>query len=237
MRAISLAGLTLLATACYGSDAAVYTPAGARVWNDGYPAAVIAVPPGAPTGTLEVASFGLVELAPEDMPPLATLHVRIAAANHGSDRPWNVDLAGATLRAGGTEARTLLANSDLATLPIALVDRGEPRTFDLYFAVPPGVHDEDDLPELDFSVQLDAGGRTVQAHTHFTRRDPLEVAGPRREAVRVAGWGRSWWADPAHPWPTFHRRPGIATPKPPARAAVNRLPRWQRAPQPRSAWR
>ena len=80
-------------------------------------------------------------------------------------------------------------------------------------------------------------GQMVRTHTHFTRREPAEVPGVRRDAARVAGWGNRWWADPAYPWPTFHRRPGIATPKPPAQATVNRLPRGQRAPQPWSAWR
>jgi hypothetical protein len=237
MRAITLAGLTLLATACYGSDAVVYTPTGASAWNDGYPAAVIALPPGAPAGRVEVASFGFVELTPADVSPITTLHVRIAVANTTGERPWNVDVAGATIRVGDSESRTLLANGDLPTLPVALVERGESRTIDLYFALPPGVRDEEDLGELDFSVQLGTLGRMVRAQTHFTRREPTEVAGVRRDPVRVAGWGSQWWADPSYPWPTFHRRPGIATPRPPARAAVNRLPRWQRAPQPWTARR
>ena len=251
MRATTITGLILLATGCYGSDT-IYTPTGASTWNDGYPAAVLAIPPGTPgtpgtpaapgtpAGTVEVASFGFVELTPEDMPPITTLHMRIVVANATSDRPWNVDLAGATIRAGEIEARTLLANSDLATLPIALVERGEPRTFDLYFfhfAVPPGVREEEELAELDFRVAIATPGRTVQAQTHFSRRDPTEVAGARKEAVRVAGWGSRWWADPTHAWPAYHRRPGIATHRPPAQATVNRLPRWQRAPQPRSAQR
>jgi hypothetical protein len=236
MRPIPFAALTLLATACYGSDSVAYTPTGASAWNDGYPAAVIAVPPGTPAGTLQITSFGFVELTPEEMSPITTLHVRIAVANATSERPWNIDLAGATIRVGESESRTLLANSDLATLPIALVERAEPRTFDLYFSLPPGVRDEDDLAELDFRVQLDAAGRTVRTHTHFTRREPTEVAGARRAPVRAAGWGSRWWADPAHPWPTFHRTSGIMTPKPPSQAAVNRPPRWQRTPQPRSAW-
>jgi len=237
MRAISLAGLLSLTTACYGSDSVVYTPAGASVWNDGYPAAVLAVPPGTQGGTLEVASFGFIELTPADMAPITTLHVRIAVANATSDRPWNVDLAGATIRTGAGEARTLLANSDLATLPIALVERGGPRTFDLYFAVPPGVRDEEDLAELDFRVQIAAPDRAIPLLAHFARRDPADVAGARKEAVRVAGWGSRWWADPTYAWPAFHRRSGVMTPKPPAQAVVNRLPRWQRAPLPRSAQR
>jgi hypothetical protein len=237
MHALLLAGLPLLATACYGSDSVVYTPTGASVWNDGYPAAVVAVPPGASTGTLEIASFGFVELTPADMSPMTTFHVRLAAANTGSDRPWNVDVRGATLRVGETDAHPLLVNGDLETLPIALVERGEPRTLDLYFPLPAQVRDEEDLAALDFSVQLAAPGRTARVQTHFTRRDPTEVAGPRKEAARVAGWGNRWWADPAYAWPTFHRRPGILTPKPPAQATVNRLPRWQRAPQPWSARR
>jgi len=236
MRPTPIAGLILLATACYGSDSVVYTPTGASVWNDGYPGAVIAVPPGAPAGSIEIASFGVVELAPADMSPIPTLHVRIAVANAASERPWNVDLAGATLRAGDSEARTLLANSDLATLPIALVERGAPRTFDLYFALPPGARDEEDLAEFDFSVQVAAPARAVRAQAHFTRRDPAEVPGARKDAVRIAGWGNTWWGDPAYPWPAFHRRAGIATPRPPATAAVTRLPRWQRSPQPRSSW-
>lgn len=237
MRANSIAALLLLAASCTGNDAVVYTPTGASAWNDGYPAALTAIPASGPTGTLEVASFGLVELTPADMAPITALHVRIVAANTTSNRPWNVDLAGATVRAGDSEARTLLANSDLATLPIVLVDRGEPRTIDLYFAAPPGVREEEDLGEWDFRISIAAPGKAVPAQTHFTRREPTEVAGPRKELVRVAGWGGQWWADPNYSWPTFHRRPGVLTPKPPAQAAVSRLPRWQRAVPPRSAQR
>jgi hypothetical protein len=236
MRATPIVGLILLAAGCTGSDS-VYTPAGASTWNDGYPAEIVAIPPSMPAGTLEIASFGLVELTPSDMTPMTTLHVRIAVTNASHERPWNVDLAGATVRVGGEAARTLLANSDLPTLPIALVERGQPRTFDLYFSVPPGVRDEEDLAGLDFRVQVATPARTVQAVVHFTRRDPPERLGARGDAVRVAGWGSQWWADPAFPWPTFHRRSGIITPKPPAQAVVNRLPRWQRPALMRSAAR
>ena len=62
MRATTITGLILLATGCSSSDA-IYTPTGASTWNDGYPAAVLAVPSDKPAGTVEVASFGFVELA------------------------------------------------------------------------------------------------------------------------------------------------------------------------------
>lgn len=237
MRATSIAALLLAAAACTGNDAVVYTPAGASAWNDGYPAALSAIPASAPTGTLAVASFGLVEVTPADMASIPTLHVRIVATNNVSERPWNVDLAGATIRAGDREARTLLANSDLPTLPIVLVDRGETRTIDLYFAPPPGVREEEDLGEWDFRISIAAPGKAAAAQTHFTRREPVEVAGPRKEVARVAGWGSQWWANPGYPWPTFHRSPGVITPRPPAQAAVSRLPRWQRAVPPKSAQR
>ena len=237
MRAPTIAGLLLLATSCTGSDTAVYTPAGASAWNDGYPAAVTAFPPGAPAGTVELASFGLVELAPAEVSPMLTLHVRIAVANHASERPWNVDLPGATLRVNGSEARTLLANSDLSTLPIALIGRGEARTIDLYFAPPSGIREEEDLAELDVRVPIAAPGKPVAAQAHFTRREPAELTTTRKDPVRIAGWGTRWWADPGYAWPTFHRSPGAITPKAPDQAAVTRLPRWQRAPLPRSAQR
>src|SRR6185436_18952742 len=106
MRTIQLAAMVL--TACTDGDP-VYVPAGATTWNDGYPAATVTAPPGAPAGTLEIASFGLLELTPDDMAPMTALHVRIAATN-GSDQPWRLDLPAATVRAGGGEARALLAN-------------------------------------------------------------------------------------------------------------------------------
>jgi hypothetical protein len=224
MRAIPLAALVL--TACSGSDS-VYAPTGANTWNDGYPSAVMPAPPGAPAGTVEVASFGLIELTPADMPPMMTLHVRVVAAN-SSDRPWRVDLPAATVRAGTSESRTLLANSDLATLPVALVERGQPRTFDLYFAAPGGIRDEDELAELDFRIPVVTAERTFQTQVHFARREQLDLPALRGDPVRAAGWGSHWWADPQYAWPAFYQRPGIATPRPPARAAVNRLPRWQR---------
>jgi hypothetical protein len=221
MRAIPLAALVL--TACSGSDS-VYAPAGASTWNDGYPAVVLPVPP---AGTLEVASFGLIELTPADAGPMATLHVRVVATS-SSERPWRIDLPAATLRAGGAEARTLLANSDLATLPVAVIERGQPRTFDLYFALPPGVRDDEELAELDLRVPIVTQARTLHPQVHFARREQLDLPGLRAEAVRAAGWGSHWWADPTYAWPTYHHRSGILTPRPPAHAVVSRPPRWQR---------
>lgn len=236
MRAPTIAGLFLLAAACTGNDA-VYTPAGASVWNDGYPAAVTAFPPGSPTGTVELASFGLVELAPTEVPPMLTLHVRLAVANISSERPWNVNIPGATVRLGGGDAaHPLLVNGDLTTLPIALIGRGEARTLDLYFPLPAGIREEEDLADLDVRVSIAAPARTTVAQARFTRREPTEVPGPRPESARVAGWGNRWWADPGYAWPTFHRRSGVIAPKAPDQAVVTRLPRWQRA-QPRSAQR
>jgi len=236
MRATSIAGSILLVAACTSSDA-VYTPAGASSWNDGYPAAVTAFPPGAPAGTVELASFGLVELIPAEVSPMIALHARIAVTNNASERPWNVDIAGATLRVNGSEARTLLANSDLPTLPIALIGRGEARTIDLYFAPPAGIRDEEDLAELDVHVPIAASDRRSAVSAHFTRREPSELTGARKPAVRLAGSGSHWWADPSHAWPSFHRSSGAIAPKAPEHAVVIRLPRWQRAPLPRSAQR
>jgi hypothetical protein len=226
MRAIPTAALLL--AACTSSEN-VYAPVGASTWNDGYPAATLTVSPGSgpPAGTLEIASFGLIELVPDDAGPMLTLHVRIAAANAG-ERPWRLDLPAATVRAGASESRTLLANSDLATLPVAVVERGQPRTFDLYFAPPGGARDEDELAELDFRIPVVTADRTIPVQVHFTRREQLDLGALRGEPLRAAGWGSRWWANPQHAWPTYHRRPGILTPRPPAHAAVSRPPRGQR---------
>ncbi len=211
------------------------TPAGASSWNDGYPAAVTAFPPGRPAGTVELASFGLVELIPAEVPPMIALHARIAVTNNASERPWNVDIAGATLLVNGSEARTLLANSDLPTLPIALIGRGEVRTIDLYFAPPAGIRDEEDL----------AGARRARAgrcprpalgrvRAHFRGASP--GADRPAQGRGAGGWlGELLRPDPSYAWPSFHRSSGAIAPKAPVHAVVIRLPRWQRAPLPRSA--
>src|SRR6478672_349844 len=99
----------------------VYAPRGATGWNDGYRA----VSRELPAGQVDIASFGLVQLTPDDTPAMPTLHVRLVLSNHSDRAPWAFDAGTAMLVIGDWRERATFANSDRATLPVVILDRGE----------------------------------------------------------------------------------------------------------------
>ena len=193
---------------------AAYAPNGATGWNDGYRSLVRELP----GGRAEVASFGLVELTPDDTPAMTTLHVRLALANTSSEQPWAFDATRVTLDLGNLHEHPTFANSDRATLPVAILGRGETATVDVYFALPSRPID---LSHFGVSWLVSTGGGTRIERTRFAtdERAPSFVA-----VVRRPGWGRTWWFDPKHEWPRFYHRDGIIVPRPPTHVLVTRPP-------------
>ena len=201
-------------TAAANDDA--YAPSGATQWNDGYRSVVIATS----RGTIELASFGIVELTPREAPALHTMHVRMVVSNLDDPAPWSLDAATARLAIDGSSLRPVFVNSDIATLPIAIIDRGEQRVLDFYFALPA---DPPELSAFAFAWQLKTPERRLASSTRFARQ-PAGVP-PRTAIVLLAGWGSHWWCDPAYPWPLYYHHDGPIAPRPPVDVAITRPPR------------
>lgn len=173
--------------------------------------------------SLQLASFGIAELTTDDGVVISTLHVRAVIANTTGDRPWTLDTSRARVegRAGAVVAPALV-NSDLTTLPIAILDPGERRTIDLYFPLAAELAEHGGPVSFELSWPVNTPERTVQV-AWFERETAIPQS---REAALAAGWGRSWWFDPRYPWPAYFHRPGIAAPRPPSYVFVTKAPRW-----------
>ena len=191
-----------------------YAPRGASGWNDGYRSVVT----GLRGGSVEVASFGLVELTPDDTPAMSTLHVRLAIANTSDRAPWAFDISKVTLDLGSFHENVTMANSDLATLPVVILDRGEHATIDAYFALPaPPV----DLSHFGVTWQVSTGAGVRLERTRFVVDDQRP---PFMPIEHRAGWGSVWWFDPTHEWTHFYHRAGTMIPRPPTRVLITQPP-------------
>jgi hypothetical protein len=219
---LQLLGTLALATA--GTAAASddpYSPSGAAHWNDGYRAVVIETS----HGTIELASFGIAELTPRGGTALRVLHVRMAATNIDDPAPWSIDSRVVRLDIDGRSLRPLFVNSDVATLPIAVIDRGEQWVLDFYFSMPNDARTEIDESTFDFVWHVKTPGRKLESSMQFARQ---AGASPPDDIVLVAGWGAHWWSDPTYPWSSYHHRDGRITPRQPADVEVTRPPRLHR---------
>ena len=195
-------------------------PSGTMQWNDRtHPAAVATS-----RGAVELVSFGIAELTPREVPPMRALHIRMAISNIDAPVPWSIDVTTTRLALGGKSERPLFVNSDVATLPIAIIDRGEHRVLDFYFALPAGVAGETDLAEFDLVWQLNTPDRVFVSRTRFAGHDTGAVS--TTDMLLPAGWGGHWWSDATHPWPLFDHHDGPITHRPPSSVAVTFPPRW-----------
>jgi hypothetical protein len=220
MRTIGLLACTFL-FGCAATASYVYAPKGATTWDDGYRAVVI---DGA-RGSVELASFGLTELTADEVGPVQTLHVRMVVTNRRDDAGWCVDLTGARLVIPGDGAAgPLFVNAGTTTAPLAWIDRGQRSVFDLYYALPPNISDEDDLPGFDVAWSVSTPTGAFAGRTRFDRQD--EVTPADTTVTFAAGWGPVWWSDPRYAWPIFRHESGVIAPRPPARVHVSRPPRW-----------
>jgi hypothetical protein len=167
-------------------------------------------------GTVEVASLGVTQLTPEHAPTITTIHVHMVVGNVDDAVPWTFETTSPTVVIPGEDPLHAVAvSSDLRTLPIVVIARGERHVLDYYFLVPARFTSENPLAMFEFSARIKVGTRSFESQTRFTRqRDP----GMPAKAARTTP--AYWWFDPMFPWPTYHRRPGVATPRPPHYATV-----------------
>jgi hypothetical protein len=205
--------IAIVAALCTAGARAAYAPRDATGWSDGYRA----ISRELPAGQVDVASFGLVELTPDETPAMPTLHVRLVIANQSDRQPWAFDARTAVLELGDWRERATFANSDRATLPVVILDRGDTALVDLYFALPA----HGDLDHFAVAWQLSTGQGLRAERTRFF----AEVAPHVPAAVtHRTGWGSHWWFDPAHEWASFYHQDGVITPRPPEHVLVTGPP-------------
>jgi hypothetical protein len=160
---------------------------------------------GALGGQVEVSSLGPVRVIADGV-SLDAFHVRAVLANRDDATPWAFNAITAEADVGGADARPVraaLANGNVATLPIVIVDPGQRAMIDLYFPVADATNREP------VSVTL----HIATADRRYVRR--LQVAPAPDAASPRAGWGKTWWARADYGWPAFHRSSGALTPRAP----------------------
>jgi hypothetical protein len=186
----------------------VFTPQGPLRWSNGYPSTTAQVPPEAPQGKVELASFGITDLAPEGAGAISALHVRIAITNEGDATPWQVTTTDQLVEiAGEGRSKPFFVNSDQQTLPTISIGQRQRRVLDLYYPLPSTISDIEQLPAFELLWTVSTPSRPYSSRTRFVRleRDEPEV---RAHFVVFSGWGPYWWYDPFYPGVVFrHHRP------------------------------
>lgn len=211
---LAVAGVGFVATANFDKQ-------GVTRWPAGYRTMTVAIPPEAPRGRVELASYGLAELTPDGGLPMTALHVRMTVANQRDDVPWSIDFTRTRLDIPGEHRiAPTFVNANIPTLPLAIVERGERVLADLYFALPPRIAAENDLRKFDVTWVVARDGRLLESRTRFEharKGAPLEAT-----PVPPLGASRAWWFDPAYPWSTYYHRPGRLVPRPPRHVTLTR---------------
>ena len=193
----------------------VYRPAEQATANvGGLPAARYGVPPEKPTGSVLVASPGIVEMKFGNDSKTRALSVRMVVANNADEAAWKVDTREQrAVVAGGGQSAPFYVNSDGQDSPVVEVARGQKRTVDLYYPMPASANDAKHVPEFDVLWQVHTGERVVTERTPFDRLEVEPVyASPYGDAW---SYGPFWWHDPFWPAATYAISPAFRYAYPP----------------------
>jgi hypothetical protein len=199
------AAATVAALAFAGCDREyVYQPTVATTSAlSGRPASYYEIPPEAPHGYVQLATFGFAEIQSPgaDDSKARALHVRMVVADN-SDKPWHVDTREQLLSLPNFgESRPAFARADQGTAPVLEVPPGGKVTIDLYFPLPENMQKAKDLPAFDTIWKVQTADRVTTERTPFER---LEVV-PRYgyDYGYGYGWGPSYYYDPFYPSAAF----------------------------------
>jgi hypothetical protein len=187
-----------------------------------------------PTGTVELESYGIAGLTPDEQPELGLLHLRVRLTND-KDARWVFDVRDVRLELGTHRAQPLLANGDAIGLPLMSIARGSERMLDLYFALPDTIRRDEDVARFEITWRVTTSAGPLSGRAIFRGL----AAEPAYENTEPTGWGPRWWADPDYPWPRFWESPGPIRHRPPSRIDVTRRPQGEPRPlddNPCNAW-
>lgn len=212
---------------CFASGCAsgyAYAPTtNATTTIHGRPAAEYAIPTAAPEGDVRLASYGITTIKPEDnTDALRALHLRIILTNNGS-APWTFDTRDQKVVLDGHGTMTpAFASANAGSAPPAVsVEPGAKRTVDLFFLLPPGLQQADEIPAFDalWNVGTDRG--LVAERTPFERL-VVEPDYDGSWAGEYYGpgyyWSGPYWVNPAFPYD------GVPHPFVGARIVIRRAP-------------
>jgi hypothetical protein len=187
----------------------------------GHPAADHPFPPESPHGRVQVATFGIVQLAP-DAPRF--FHVRMSAQNEGS-APWVVDKKDQLLDIGvgdtGARKERVRAATDADRSPAqTTIAPGKTAAVDLFFPLPANASSATEIPALELVWTVREGTRPIVMATPFERflASGPALAVPRPEPTYQYGAGppRRLPGTPTTRWPQPEPRPDPElTPQPP----------------------
>ena len=191
----------------------MFAPPATTHWSDGYPAMVVAVPPEAPHGYVELESFGVTELRPRGTDVvIGALHVRVAVTNDEDDAAWTFRPTDQLVELPGEgTSRAIYVNTDQAEGASLAIGRRDHRVFDLYYPLPATIARADQVPWFELHWQVATPARLVASTTRFEPLAAPPAAIPPAAIPPVifyAGWGPHWWFDPTYPGIVFrhHRR-------------------------------
>jgi hypothetical protein len=199
-----LLGSSLASVALFGcaSGTYLYSPAQqANARENGLPANLSQVPPERPYGNVVIASPGIVRMKFHDDVKTRMLSVRMVITNNQDDVPWKIDTREVrAILSGVGEVAPAYVNTNVP-LPVIEVPRGEKRTLDLYYPLPPEAQNAKQVPEFDVVWQVQTGERLVAQRTPFERLELMPVYAD----VYYNGWTYApfWWHDPFVPWPVW----------------------------------
>jgi hypothetical protein len=187
-----ISALLVAGASCVDAPIYYYAPEAANAIRAGMATHVERIPHELPQGTIEISTMGITT----DQRGGKALHVRASLDNQGDQTPWTLDIREQLVEVPGVgRSQPQFANAGVQTLPTIDVPRRERRVIDLYYPVPPNVHDADDLVGFDFLWQVTTPKRVVSGRTRIDRRELVE----RASTVHVTAWGPYWWYDPWYP--------------------------------------
>jgi hypothetical protein len=134
----------------------------------GLPAARYAIPPERPQGEVLVVSTGITEIKPNNVPARA-LFARVIVTNNSDESTWQLDTRKQAVAFGNDRIPPKYVNTFGQPLPIVEIPKGEKRTIDFYFPLPPEMETNGDLPQFDLTWNVETGTRAIAERTSFDR--------------------------------------------------------------------
>jgi hypothetical protein len=123
-----------------------------------------------PSGSVRVASMGIVELKPKNgSKNFSALHLRMTISNQ-SPNLWLLNTGEELVSLADQPAMPpTFVNSNSPIAPQLNVNPGELRTVDLYYRLPDGKDSPKDVAEFNFNWRIRAGETPIQETTQFAR--------------------------------------------------------------------